>query len=141
STLNEFNTIHHKFKFKMEQQSQNKLNYLDLSITTNNELKFEIYRKPTSTDLILHNTSCHPYEHKAAINYLRNRINTYVEHIESFYIYELTKQNLQMNQALTNSYNPIYDKSKIRCKKYNISQNHLPISTEHHPYPTGPHHH
>ena len=78
-TLNEFNTIHHKIKFKMEQQSQNKLNYLDLTImTNNNELKFAIYRKPTSTDLIIHNTSCHPYEHKkAAINYLRNRINTY----------------------------------------------------------------
>ncbi|PNF39362.1 hypothetical protein B7P43_G18159, partial [Cryptotermes secundus] len=74
-----FNTMHHKLKFKMEQQSQNKINYLDLTImTNNNELKFEIYRKPTSTDLILHNTSCDPYEHKeAAINYLCNRINTY----------------------------------------------------------------
>ncbi|PNF35966.1 hypothetical protein B7P43_G03548 [Cryptotermes secundus] len=29
--------------------------------------------------------------------------------LESFHIYELTKQNLQMNEALTDSYNPIYD--------------------------------
>jgi hypothetical protein len=63
----------------MEQQTHNKLNYLDLTIVTNNnELNFEIYRKPTLTDLILHNTSCHPYEHKkSAINYLYNRKNTY----------------------------------------------------------------
>jgi hypothetical protein len=63
----------------MEQQTQNKFNYLDLTITNNeNELSFEVYRKPTSTDLILHNTSCHPYEHKkSALNYLYNRVNTY----------------------------------------------------------------
>jgi hypothetical protein len=53
NTLKEFNAIHHKVKFTMEQQSQNKLNYLDLTTTThNNELNFEIYRKPTSTDLL-----------------------------------------------------------------------------------------
>jgi hypothetical protein len=30
--------------------------------------------------------------------------------LESYHIYELTKQNLQMNKALTDIYNPIYDK-------------------------------
>jgi hypothetical protein len=29
--------------------------------------------------------------------------------LESYHIYELKKQNLQMNEALTDSYNPIYD--------------------------------
>jgi hypothetical protein len=29
--------------------------------------------------------------------------------LESYHIYELTKQKLQMNEALTDTYNPIYD--------------------------------
>jgi hypothetical protein len=77
--LENFNAIHPKLKFTIEQQTQNRLNYLDLTIKKNrNKLNFEIYRKPTTTDLILHNNSCHPYEHKeSAINYLYNRMNTY----------------------------------------------------------------
>jgi hypothetical protein len=41
-------------------------------------LKLGIYRKPTTTDFIVHNHSCHPYEHKkAAINCLINGMNKY----------------------------------------------------------------
>jgi hypothetical protein len=41
-------------------------------------MEFEIYRKPTHTDIIIPNDSCHPYEHKtSAIKYLINRVNTY----------------------------------------------------------------
>jgi hypothetical protein len=71
--------IHPSIKFTMENEMNNKLNYLDLTI--NNEqtqLTFSIYRKPTTTDLIIHNESCHLYEHKkSAINFLINRINRY----------------------------------------------------------------
>lgn len=39
-------------------------------------LKFAIYRKPTTTDLIIHKDSCHPHEHKkSAINFLVNGMN------------------------------------------------------------------
>jgi hypothetical protein len=41
---------------------------------------FSIYRKPTTTDLIIHNDSCHPTDHTrkySAIRYLINRMNTY----------------------------------------------------------------
>jgi formamidopyrimidine-DNA glycosylase len=77
--LENFNAIHPKLKFTIEQQTQNRINYLDLTIKKNqNKLNFEIYRKPTTTDLILRNISCHPYKHKKlAINYLYNRLNTY----------------------------------------------------------------
>jgi hypothetical protein len=79
NTLGDFNTIHPKLKFTIQQQTHNKLNYLDLTVTKiQNSLNFERYRKPTTTNLILHNTSCHPFEHKlSAINYLYNSMNTY----------------------------------------------------------------
>jgi hypothetical protein len=41
------------------------------------KLEFEIYRKPTQTDIIP-NSSCHPHEHKlSGISYLVNRLYTY----------------------------------------------------------------
>jgi hypothetical protein len=63
----------------MEKQINNKLNYLDITVeNTHNIFTINIYRKPTSTDLIMHNESCHPTEQKnAAICYLTNRMNTY----------------------------------------------------------------
>jgi hypothetical protein len=71
--------IHPKMKFTIKVESDNKINYLDITILkTYNKLSFGIYRKPTTSDLITHNDSCHPYEHKkAAINYLINRMKQY----------------------------------------------------------------
>jgi hypothetical protein len=79
-TLADFNSIHPNIQFTIENETHNSLNYLDLTITNMQEkLTFSIFRKPTSTDLIIHNDSCHPQEHKnAAINYLTNRMNTYL---------------------------------------------------------------
>jgi hypothetical protein len=63
----------------METAVNNKLNYLDTTIEiVDNAFRFNIYRKPTTTDLIIPNESCHPTEHKlAAIRYLSNRKDTY----------------------------------------------------------------
>jgi hypothetical protein len=63
----------------MEEEVRSTLNYLDLNITSkHNQQTFGMYRKPATTDLIIHNDSCHPYEHKkSAINYLINRMSTY----------------------------------------------------------------
>jgi hypothetical protein len=63
----------------LKKKIENKISYLDLTITKkDNKLTYAIYRKPTTTDSILHNGSCHPSEHKkSAINYLLNRMNTY----------------------------------------------------------------
>jgi hypothetical protein len=79
NTLHECNTIHPDIIFTMETEIHNTLNYLDLTITNKyNKVTFSIYRKPTSTDLIIHNDSCHPYEHKkSATTYLINRMITY----------------------------------------------------------------
>jgi hypothetical protein len=77
--INEFNTIHLTINFTIENEENNKLNFLDLTIhRKHNKLDYTIYRKPTATDIFIHNSSCHPIEHKlASINYITNRIHTY----------------------------------------------------------------
>ena len=41
-------------------------------------MTFDIYRKPTTSDAIIPNDSCHPPEHKlTAIRYFVNRMNRY----------------------------------------------------------------
>jgi hypothetical protein len=76
NTLHEFNQIHPKLKFKLELETNNQINFLDITINKQvNKLTYNIHRKPTTTDTIIHNTSCHPTEHKiAAINYLMKLI-------------------------------------------------------------------
>jgi hypothetical protein len=71
--------INPKIKFTIDEESGNKIDYLDVTILkTHNKLCFGIYRKPTTSDLIIHNDSCHPYERiKAAVNYLINHMNQY----------------------------------------------------------------
>ena len=66
--FNSINNLHSKIKFTLEEESNNKLNYLDLTIKKN-ETNFEyaIYRKPSQTDLVIPNTSNHPPQHKMAV--------------------------------------------------------------------------
>jgi hypothetical protein len=75
-------------------------------------------------DLIIHNNSCHPYEHKkSAINYLHNCMNTYsITH-------ENINNELQMIKMilLNNQYQPevIYEKHKYNPDNKNsqLTQN------------------
>jgi hypothetical protein len=71
STLADFSNIHRKIQFGVEEEYNNRINFLDLSIVrTCNSLKFDIFRKPTATDIMILSKSCHPVEHKiSGINY------------------------------------------------------------------------
>jgi hypothetical protein len=61
----EFNALHPSIHFTMETETDNKLNFLDMSIyRMQRELQFGIYRKPTATDIMIHSESCHPRQHK-----------------------------------------------------------------------------
>ena len=75
--LNLFNNID-KVKFTCEKETNNTLNFLDLTITKdipNKKLSFDIYRKPTSTDIIIPKTShCHPNQKMSAFRYMLNRV-------------------------------------------------------------------
>jgi hypothetical protein len=66
-------------------------------------------RKPTTTDSIIHNDSCHPNEHKkSVINYLINHVNTY----------SLTQTNKDQEQTIIKEIlkKNGYQQSFIHCK-------------------------
>jgi hypothetical protein len=66
-------------KFMAEPESNNQINFLDITIHKKTaKLTFSIYRKPSFTDSIIPYSLNHPPQHKhAAIRYLQNRLNTY----------------------------------------------------------------
>jgi hypothetical protein len=73
----QYNT--HYDKSAIEKESDKKLNVLDLMIhTEHDKLNFTAYRKPIQTEILIHNRSCHPNEHKpASFNYLTKRLHSY----------------------------------------------------------------
>ena len=66
--LNKYmNTITNSLQFTLETEMNNKINFLDLTLTKiHNKINFNIYRKPTTTDHAIHASSCHPFSHKMA---------------------------------------------------------------------------
>jgi hypothetical protein len=77
-TITEFNQVHPKLKFAIKKEVNNQINYLHLTILKeNNRFTYAVYRKPTTTDSILHNQSCYPGVHKkSGINFLFNCTHT-----------------------------------------------------------------
>ena len=62
------NNLHPNIKFTIEKEHNRSINFLDLNIKINtmNKLEFSIFRKPTHTDIIIPNDSCHYKTHKLA---------------------------------------------------------------------------
>jgi hypothetical protein len=69
------NTDKH-LKFKISQEINKTINYLDLSVNrTANNIELNIYRKHTYMDVTVHFTSNHPYDQKlAAFIFYINRL-------------------------------------------------------------------
>jgi hypothetical protein len=109
--LEQFNNLTTNLNFTIEKEHNNRINFLDITIHRH-PLKFEfaIYRKPTVTDHIIPNDSCHPPNHKlSAIRFLTNRLNTY----------PISKQNKEIESVTighilhVNKYNnPLHHKNK-----------------------------
>jgi len=80
--LEQFNNTMPTMKFSLEKETNNSINFLDITIRKNHDnISFSVYRKPTTTDTIIPKDSCHPQENKqAAIRYLFTRMNNY--HLE-----------------------------------------------------------
>jgi hypothetical protein len=82
----------------------------------NNRISFDIYRKPTTTDIIIPRESCHPMEQKlSAIRYIQNRNETYltdpcckqkekhiIDHILRNNNYDSTSINTRKNRSMKN---------------------------------------
>lgn len=64
---NFINNFHKNISFTLEIENNNTLNFLDLQITKhNNTFTYNIYRKPTTTDTLIPESSQHPAQHKKA---------------------------------------------------------------------------
>jgi hypothetical protein len=59
--FNSFNRLSPTLKFTMEPETDNQINFLDITVKKEtNKFSFNIYRKPTTTDTIIPRVSCHP---------------------------------------------------------------------------------
>ncbi len=62
-----FNKAHSNIKFTIEYETNKNINFLDMNIATSNNIPaINIYRKPTTTDTTIDNSSTHPNSHKEA---------------------------------------------------------------------------
>ena len=70
--LNHMNNTDKHLEFKLSEEENNTINYLDLSIHRNiKSIDLRIYRKPTHTDVTIQFSSNHPLAHKlAAFNFI-----------------------------------------------------------------------
>ena len=82
-----------------------RLNFLDITIQRGqHHFSTNIYRKPTTTDSIIPNDSCHPKEQKmAALHYLYNRMNTYNLSIADMQKEKDTIQHILVNNKYDHS--------------------------------------
>jgi hypothetical protein len=94
-----FNSIIPNKNFTLEEEMNNSINFLGITITKKHDhLSFTVYQKPTTTDTIIPNDSCHPVQHKlAAIRFLPNGHYTY-----SFDDTKKQIENKIINQILHN---------------------------------------
>ena len=66
AVLNSFNSLCPTLSFTIEEEKDNTINFLDISIYKTNRINFRIYKKPATTDLIISHDSNHPHEHKTS---------------------------------------------------------------------------
>ena len=94
-----FNNLTPYLNFTLELEKDSKLNFLDISLTkTSNRISYDIYMKPTTTDTVIPNDSCHPREH----NGLRTAISTHTV--------------TRTEPSTTPSHSPIPSRGKTRTK-------------------------
>jgi hypothetical protein len=61
------NSMHHSLRLNPTLESNNRINFLDLSIIRKtSQLEIDIFRKPTTTNTIINYLSNHPSEYKLA---------------------------------------------------------------------------
>lgn len=65
--VNDFNKVHPNIQFIIEPEQKNTIDFLDGTVAKKDKfLTFRVYRKPTTTNIIIHNSSFHPLNQKTA---------------------------------------------------------------------------
>jgi len=119
----------------MEEEIKNSINFLDITISKDeNKVLFNVYRKPTATDIIISNDSCNPPEQKlATIKYLVNRLSAYpINETNKGKEYGTIKQILHNNKQdvkILNRINCTTDKKHAVKSKQNRSNLHMRVGT------------
>jgi len=121
--LEYLNSISNTIQFTKESQNES-INFLDVTIyKENNEHAFKIYRKSTQTDMFIHSSSNHPWQHKMAG--FRSLINRLISIPMNSHNYN-DEVNTIKYLAKKNGYNPTtIDKmiKKIKEKKRRQERN------------------
>ena len=61
------NSINNNIQFTLEVEENDSINFLDITVSKNSQkFEFNIYRKPTTTDTVIHADSHHPFSQKMA---------------------------------------------------------------------------
>ena len=110
SLLLQFNNLSPKLEFTTEKEENQKINFLDITITRESEgFSIDIYRRSTYTDVIIPKGSCHHNEQKMAAigyEYFHDRLHKYQLSPES-----REKESNTLQQILENNG---YDDSTLR---------------------------
>ena len=104
SFLNYINSIHENISLTLELELNNSINFLDLTIERkDNKFEFSIFHKPSHADLVIHNSSIHPFTQKMAAfhSFVHRLLSVPLSHEN--YLKEL---NLIKQIAFNNKYNP-----------------------------------
>jgi hypothetical protein len=117
--FNSFNNLLPKMKFTMENEVDNQINFLDITIIKEiGNLALNIYRKPTTTDIIIPGESCHPQEQKhMAIIFLTNRMNTYYVSDKNRQVENNTIEHILHNNNYKTSILNQFNKTKQKEKQ------------------------
>ena len=116
SFLEFINKLHPNIKFTIELESQNSINFLDLTVTREKDKHvFSVFRKPSHTDTVIHNSSCHPIQHKlAAFNSMIHRLISLPLNEQNFQI----ELNIIKQIALNNGYSPSLINNLLAKQQY-----------------------
>jgi len=97
----------------------NSINFLDVTSSKyEHKILFNVYRKPTATDIIIPNDSCHPPEQNlAAVRYLVNHLSTYpINETNKRQEYDTIKQILHNNKYDVKILNRINGKTDTKTR-------------------------
>jgi hypothetical protein len=114
--------------FTLEGETNCKINFLDVTICREQKgFSIDIDRKPTSTEVIIPNYSCHPREHKvAAIRHLHNGMVSYQqtpesmqrEHDTILQILNNNKYDTSILETLSTKKRHRHTEDKTKCVKF-----------------------